>query len=305
MSYARIALAGATGNLGGPILKVLLDAGFRVTALTRNGGNLSRLPIHSGLDIMEVDINSAESLLPALAGIDVVISCLATLAIGGQKPLIDAAVSAGVKVFIPAEFGMDSTNSLCAQLPVCAPKVAVQDYLLKMSRENPAFTFTAVANGLFLDWGLQNGLIVDLKDHKAILYNGGDVPFSATTLADVAVAVLGVIRNRSQTANRVVFIHSALVTQNQLIGYAKDVDGIDWSTSVKDTEELRRECLAEFAKGSDADVDAAMLGFCFCGSLTLAYGCDFSSKLDNNLLGVKGMSDDELHSMVVDYLGKL
>ncbi|KAF9880713.1 hypothetical protein CkaCkLH20_01755 [Colletotrichum karsti] len=305
MVYSRIALAGATGNLGGPILKVLLEAGFHVTALTRNGGNLSRLPIHPSLEIVEVDVNSFESLLPALAGIDVVISCLATLAIGGQKPLIDAAVSAEVKVFIPAEFGMDSANPLCAQLPVCAPKVAVQEYLLKKSRENPAFTFTAIANGLFLDWGLQNGLIIDLKDHTAILYNGGDVPFSATTLADVATAVLGVIRNRSQTANRVVYIHSALVTQNQLIEYAKDVDGMDWSTSVKDTEELRRECLAELAKGSDADVDAAMLGFCFCGSLSRDYGCDFSSKLDNTLLGVKGMSDGDLRSMMVGYLGKL
>ncbi|GJC87457.1 bifunctional pinoresinol-lariciresinol reductase [Colletotrichum liriopes] len=302
MPSTRIALAGATGNLGTPILKALLDAHLSVTVLSRRGGNASKLTHHPNLDIKEVDFNSFESLRPALLGVEVVVSCLATLAIDSQNPLIDASVAAGVKRFIPAEFGMDSQNNLCAQLPVCAPKVAVQQYLMQKFKSHPGFTFTAIVNGLFLDWGLEMGLILDMENHTATLYNGGDVPFSVTNLIDVAAAVLGVIRHQRETANRIVYVHSALVTQNRLIQYAKDFDGKEWTTSVKDTEKVRQESFLELAKGVQADVDGAMLGFCFCGSLCRDYGCDFSGRLDNEMLGVKELGEDELRALVASFL---
>ncbi|WYZ37211.1 hypothetical protein EsH8_II_000717 [Colletotrichum jinshuiense] len=302
MSSIRIALAGASGNLGTPILKALLNADFSVTVLSRRNGNASRLAHHPNLNIKEVDFSSVESLRSALSGIEVVISCLATLAIGGQNPLIDASVAAGVRRFIPAEFGMDSGNDLCAQLPVCAPKVAVQKYLMQKFESHPGFTFTAIANGLFLDWGLKMGLILDMKQHTATLYNGGNVPFSVTNLADVAAAVVSVICHQPQTANRIVYVHSALVTQNKLIQYAKDFDKKEWTTSFKDTEELRKESLMELAKGAQADVDSAMLGFCLCGSLCVDYGCNLSGHLDNDLLGIKELDEDELRALIISLL---
>lgn len=302
MSLTQIALAGATGNLGVPILKALLDAGFGVTALSRIGGNSSRLTPHPNLTIKEVDFTSVQSMTPALQGAQVVVSCLATLAIGSQNPLIDAAVDAGVKRFIPAEFGMDSQNPQCVALPVCAPKVATQKYLLEKSNSNPGFTYTSIANGLFLDWCIKEGIIMNVAQHTATLYNGGDVPFSATVLADIAKAVVGVIEHQSETANRVVYVHSALVTQNRLIQYAKDKDGREWETVVKDTENVRRESLVELAKGPQGDIDAAMLGFSICGCQDTDYGCDFSSHLDNELLGVKEFSETGLRALVESFL---
>ncbi|KAF2194393.1 oxidoreductase CipA-like protein [Zopfia rhizophila CBS 207.26] len=302
MRSTQVALAGATGNLGIPILKALLGADFCVTVLSRTGGNSSRLRPNPNLTIKEVDFNSVESLTPALLGAEVVVSCLTTLAIGGQNPLIDASVAAGVKRFIPAEFGMDSRNPLSVQLPVCAPKAATQKYLLEKSNSNPGFTYTSIANGLFLDWGLKMGIIVNPAQHTATLYNGGDVPFSATNLADVAKAVLGVIEHQAQTANRILYIHSALVTQNRLIQYAKDRDGKEWNTIGKDTEKVRQESLAELAKGPQGDIEAAMLGLCICASWDIDYGCDFSSHLDNELLGVKELSEAELRALVESFL---
>ncbi|KAI1380556.1 hypothetical protein F4677DRAFT_190753 [Hypoxylon crocopeplum] len=118
MPSIQVALVGATGNLGLPILEALLGAGYSVTVLSRLGGNSARLRPHPNLTIKEVDFNSVQSLTPALSGAQVVVSCLATLAISSQNPLIDASVAAGVRRFIPAEFGMDSQNPLAVQLPV-------------------------------------------------------------------------------------------------------------------------------------------------------------------------------------------
>ncbi|KAJ5116086.1 hypothetical protein N7456_000434 [Penicillium angulare] len=300
MPSRNVALAGATGNLGIPILNALVQANYNVTALSRIGGNSSKLPNHPNLTIKEVDFTSTYSLTAALqeTNSEVVISCLATSAIGAQNPLIDASVSAGVKRFIPAEFGMDSQNPLAMKLPVCAPKVATQKYLLSKSSENPGFTFTGIANGLFLDWCLEAGIILDLSRHAATLYNGGDVRFSTTLLVDVAKAVLGVIEHQSETENRVVYVQSGVVTQNELIGYAKEKDGVEWETVNKDTEELRRESLEEWDKGSGGDADGATLGFCIVGSWTEDYGCDFSGHLDNELLGIEQLKEADLRKIV-------
>lgn len=299
MPPTHIALAGATGNLGRPILAALLAADYEVTVLSRiHSSASSKLQPHPNLRIKEVDFTSVTSLQPALQGVEVVISCLATSAIGSQNPFIDAAAAAGVTRFVPAEFGMDSRNELCARLPVCAPKAETQQYLTAKARETPGFTWTAIANGLFLDWCLKEGIILDLKGHSATLYNGGSVPFSTTLLDDVAKAVIGVIEHREETANCVVYVHSAAVTQNQLLQYSMQKDGREWKTIVKDTEELRQECLALLARGDGRDVEEAMLGFCIVGSFCREYGCDFSDRVDNEVLGVRERSDAELRAIV-------
>lgn len=75
---------------------------------------------------------------------------------------------------------------------LCTKSRDAQNYLQAKSDSHPGFTWTAIANGLFLDWawGLQSGVIVDLAQHSATLSDAGDVPLSAPNLADVAEAVL-------------------------------------------------------------------------------------------------------------------
>ena len=104
------------------------------------------------------------------------------------------------------------------------------------------------------------GFIINPALHTATLYNGGDVPFSTTTLADIAKATLGVIENEDQTANRLLYVHSAVMTQNKLIQYAKEKDGKEWHTTIRDTKEIRQKSLSELDKGSQGDINAAMDG---------------------------------------------
>ncbi|KAL4861048.1 hypothetical protein BDV12DRAFT_204414 [Aspergillus spectabilis] len=273
----RIALAGATGNLAPP-----------------------PLPGHPNLTIKRVNFTSISSLTAVLkeSKIEIVISALATHAIGAQNPLIDAAVNAGARRFIPAEFGMDSMNPLAGALPVCEPKAVTRAYLDGKVRDNEWFSWTGIANGLFLDWCLRENIILNLHQHTATLYNGGDVIFSATLLSDVAAAVIGVITHLEETRNRVVYVHFARVSQNQLIGYATEKDGKSWDVTVKGTEEVRRESLMELEKGEGADVDGAMLGFCIVGSWEREYGCDFGGRVDNKLLGVSELSVDEVRGVI-------
>lgn len=105
-AFKNIAIVGA-GRLGTVVLDKLMSSGqFNVKVLKRMG---SKSPINGKVKVVDVDFASVESLESALAGQEVVISTVASSALESQIILIDAAVAAGVKRFIPSEYGSIST----------------------------------------------------------------------------------------------------------------------------------------------------------------------------------------------------
>ena len=111
MISLKIALASATGLLGKPFVSALLNADQAVLILTRQGStSTSTLPQSPLITVKEVDYKSIDFLKAALQGIDVVISTLAAVGLGDQLNLVNAAFDAGVKRFIPSEFGSDTSK---------------------------------------------------------------------------------------------------------------------------------------------------------------------------------------------------
>lgn len=107
----------------------------------------------SNLTVKKVNYDSVESLTAALKGQDAVVSTIATVAVGNQGPLVDAAVAAGVKRFIPSEFGINTRivgDDVIGQILV--GKIKTLDYIIEKSKANPSFTWTGVSSGLFFDW---------------------------------------------------------------------------------------------------------------------------------------------------------
>ena len=105
-----VLFVGATGNLGGRILRSLLSRGKKVRALVRPGSDASRLP-QEGVEVVRGDLLDASSLDRAASGVSTVV----TSAIGysarkegdslrtdgeGNRNLVDAAKRAGVSKFV-------------------------------------------------------------------------------------------------------------------------------------------------------------------------------------------------------------
>jgi len=300
MSSPRVAIAGATGNLGPAILSNLVSTGFPVTVLTRQGSNSSsKIESHSNQTIKEVDYSSLESLTSALQGVDVLVSTLGGASIPAQKLMVDAAISAGVKRFIPSEFGADTTNPKSRALPVYGGKTAIQDYLAEKAKENSNFTYTLVLNGGFFDWGCKNGFIVNIAQRSANFYDGGDRPMSVSTLDTIGKGVVGVVKNLDATKNRAVYIQDACVTTSQLVNVAKKLDkeGKEWKIENKDTATIEKEGYEELKKDSP-NFGKAMTGFVARAMYGEGYGGDFSDKLDNDLLGIKGYNEKQVEELV-------
>jgi uncharacterized protein YbjT (DUF2867 family) len=293
MSYLKIAIAGATGNLGPTIVKGLVDAGFEVTVLSQSG-NTSSLP--STVKTIKVDYSSQDSLVAALEGQDAFVSNIPK---HEQQPaLIDAAIAAGVKRFIPSEFGSNiAGNANTAALPVFEGKKITQEYLQRKSNE---ISYTLINNGLFLDWGIQVGLLLNLKGEPTRVFDGGNDKHSFTLLSDVAQAVVGVLKHPKETHNRAVYVQSAALSQNEAIDIAQkakpDVKIQRQDASVRELLETSHKQLAQGGE----QIGAAMLGFIVTSIFgdSKEYGNLWDEKNDNELLGIKEKTAEELQNLI-------
>lgn len=284
----------ATGNLGPSVLNALLSAGFEVTVLTRAESDRSNHNFGQAR-VVPVDYTSLDSLTAALKGQDVVVNTLGTIPRDIHLRLIDAAIAAQVRRFIPSEFGSDTTNPTAAKLPVYQDKVAIQKYLQQKAAESAgSFSYTLLINGPFLDWGLTVGFLLNWRGPEVELYDEGERKFSATTLAGIAKGVVGIINNLEATTNRTVYIREIEVSQSELL----KLSGKQLPTKSISTEELEKEGYAELAK-PNPNPRAVALNFLRraifgkgCGSLFPA------ESLSNDLLGLKTLSKEELQEIV-------
>jgi hypothetical protein len=88
----------------------------------------------------------------ALRGQDAVVSVIGVAPKLEQKVIIDAAVAAGVRRFIPSEFGNSpSFNGLAALAPIREMNQEVIRYAREKAATTPSFSWTAIAVGVFID----------------------------------------------------------------------------------------------------------------------------------------------------------
>ncbi|CAI7596251.1 unnamed protein product [Penicillium manginii] len=295
MAISKVAIAGATGNVGPAILNALLTAGFEVTVLSRSSSH----KLDPRVKLQEVDYSSQDSLTTALAGQDAVVNALSVglVARDIHLRLVEAAHAAKVKRYIPSEFGSDTVHHLTAQIPVFGDKVAILERLKEISAQDQEFSYTAVINGPFFDWGLEKKFFLDVSGPTTTIYDGGDVQVSSTTLSGVGRAVAGVLQNFDETKNRPVYVAETVFTQNKLLEWSGKADQIEKIHVATDQLEQKAfEAIKQPTPDGATFARNLILRAIFGGK----YGAHFS-KTDNELLGVKELSDAEVKNLLKQY----
>lgn len=105
----KVLITGASGFLGGHLVRVFREAGYRVRGMVRNTSRTGRLQEH-GVEICRADLKDPESLRRAVCGVDVVVHAASTMSgvpeeyeeatIKGTRALLEAAEEAGVERFV-------------------------------------------------------------------------------------------------------------------------------------------------------------------------------------------------------------
>ena len=277
------------------MIKHLLSEGFDITVLTRDAAKTKDM-FPQGLSIAQVDYDSGESLVKAIQGHDVVASTQNRDVVEEQIKLIDATIAAGIPRMFISNYGNDTTDDAPRHLPFVEGKYKVYDYVREKAKQG-VLTWTSIATGPFLDMLLAAGMVFHGKERKVDLYDGGNTPFSTTLTEGTGIATAAALRKPpKETENRMLKVHSAVITQNQLLKLGKELTrGKEWTGVPKDTKEIEKKSFEAWNKGERQM--PVLYGFLE----RAVFGEGFGSKFENDdsaSLGVKQMSESDLKAFL-------
>jgi hypothetical protein len=139
----------------------------------------------------------------------------------------------------------------------------------------------------------------DIAKNSAIIYDNGTEKFTGTTLEGIGQAVVGVLQHPEETKNRCVRVMSILTCQNDLLQAFKSITQKEWEVQRSTTKELLergREKQRNGERGCTLDLAIAQLLLEGSGHGRVA---DSREATDSDLLGVTGLSPDELAAAII------
>lgn len=178
--FKSFAIVGAGPHIGIPIVKAFLAIGAPILVIARpTSTNTSALPDDDpNLKVVRADYTSTSEVSAVLRenNVDVLISTV-TFIFGGvvvQDVLADAAKEAGVKLFVPSEFGVSPP----------AVGLAHEKHAFAVYAKSIGLPTLRVYNGLFHDF--VPWLTALTETGKFHIVSKGDMPGSFTAISDVA-----------------------------------------------------------------------------------------------------------------------
>ena len=181
-----IVIAGATGNLGGKIVNVLLAKGVEVRAIVRLETAIEKIKDleQKGVKVFQVDTANKSEISKHCFGADCVVSALAGLSetiIDAQKIFLDAAVDANVQRFIPSDYSIDFTNLKEGQNRNLDFRRAFHQYL-----DKAPLKATTIFNGAFMDLLTTDMPLILFKQKRILCWGSPDQIIEFTTTDNVA-----------------------------------------------------------------------------------------------------------------------
>ncbi|MBO0933856.1 NmrA family NAD(P)-binding protein [Fibrella aquatilis] len=181
-----ILVAGATGNLGGRIVRQLLNRGAVVRAIVRSSANAST--VHElrqlGVDIVVTELTDLQGLTQACQDVACVVSAVQGLhdvIIDAQGLLLQAAIAANVPRFIPSDFCSDFVP-----LPAGENRNFDLRRDFKKIIDAAPIQATSIFNGAFAEVLTYNVPLLNQKDKTVGYWGRADWAIDFTTMASTA-----------------------------------------------------------------------------------------------------------------------
>jgi uncharacterized protein YbjT (DUF2867 family) len=165
-----VAVFAATGIAGSACVEEFLRLGTsNVRVLLRRGGQAEKSSagasrgeadkqrqrqdwLKRGVDVRTVDVTDHAELIPALEGTDDLVSCVPYPATESQYPLIFAAREAGVRRFVPSEFGFIYEWEQFWPTPTVHRTMARQKAFIRRVIELAGLEFTIIPAGFWPEY---------------------------------------------------------------------------------------------------------------------------------------------------------
>ncbi|KIN03226.1 hypothetical protein OIDMADRAFT_18549 [Oidiodendron maius Zn] len=280
----NVVIIGASGTVGKLVLEAFVDAPqFNVTLLSRSSSDAT---FPAGFTVRKSDYSEAD-LVAAFKGQDAVVSVVGLAGFGDQKKFIDAAVSAGVKRFIPSEFSSNTLSPAVLELlPVFGQKKEVLEYL--KTKEASGLTWTAIWTAMLFDWGLGSGFLgYDLAAKTATIWDGGNSVFTLTNADQLGRSVSAVLERPAQTANKNLYVASAETSQKEILSALEEATASKWTVTNTTTDKEVSEATEKLSKGDFSGAFTLVRATSFANTPNLRANYVRDEELANDLLGLK------------------
>lgn len=214
----------------------------------------------------------------------------------GQTLIIDAAIQAGVKRFVPADFGSMTTDPNARGLPCHYPMVQIQQYLVEKVRDDQ-IEWTIFSTGPFLDLVLTFPFVFNSANRTAELFDNGKHRFSGSTTSSIGKAVAASFKNREAAKNRNVFIHDIVTSQGELVEIAKKLSptGAEWTVTNVDGKAELQKLLDDVA--NNGPNDGNIISMLKAAILSGGYASEYKV-VDNELFGLGIWTKQDLEALV-------
>lgn len=246
----RIAIVGASGQLGKPTLKALLSKGVHTITAVQREESTSHYP--DSVIVKKGSFNDESFLVSALFGQDVLVLIVPIPNMDIGDLFIQAAAKAGVPYILPTEFGVDSPEFV-NEHSMMAPKVRRRQQIEHLS----VSSWIAVITNFWLDPNIQSGLWgIDVKGRRAEIFRGANARVSTSTLSRSAEAIAALLslgdRDLAQYKNKSYYVSSFELSQRDIFAGVKRMTGTkdkDWCVTEKDADEIVRDCEIKIKSG--------------------------------------------------------
>ena len=218
---ATILVAGATGNLGGRIVRELRKRGADVRALVRptsSKENVDKLN-EQGVQIAEADLSDVAQLTKICEGVSCVVSALQGLRdvlVDTQSVLLDAAIAATVPRFIPSDFATDFTKQAVGENRNFDLRKEFMAHI-----DSKSIAATSIMNGAFAEILFYGTPLLDFKNKQVGYWENADWRIDFTTMDNTAAFTAAAALDPSTP--RILRIASFQVSPNELAKVAEEV----------------------------------------------------------------------------------
>ncbi|MGA2400276.1 MAG: NmrA family NAD(P)-binding protein [Syntrophobacteraceae bacterium] len=211
----KIAVIGATGQVGMALSLELDRLGHEVVAISRgrtaaNQSQLDKLQALGILPVFQEDLTDMKTMAAVLSGCDIAIVALranAGLVRQLGPPILEAAIKARVRRFVPDEFG---TNTKCLDYGVGTLFDAKKEFQERVFTSGMEWT-------LLFPGGIFDYFLPNLRLFQRITTFGNlDCTFPAHSLKDIGCICARAITD-PRTANKAVQMYANVVTQKLLL----------------------------------------------------------------------------------------
>lgn len=175
-----------------------------------------------------------------------------------------------------------------------------------------ATTYTAINTGMFLEYALSMGILLNTTPHMGgatLVPDGGAPVLNISAMQDIVTATLNAVilgvRRDERVLNQEMYIRSFETSQNTLLAYAREIaPRKEWKVIPIDSKHAEAESQRKWEQG-DTSADA-LRGFLVRASFGLGAGKfdDGKCRIGNEVLGVMAWEEERVRGLVGELVRK-